>query len=228
MPRADVPWDSALPLSIEPQLASWNRAGDPAQVRLAAYLDHVEELLAPALVGTADAPLGLGLTVGVSPAVPLEDQRDLDNYLKPLIDRLGARRFTTVVGRKIRGASSVLVFRPSGTPAGNGMVRLRPSGSYMRREWKAGMETALTDQGAAVLPPGGVHLDIRYTVGAGRNWSALWKPTIDALTPLLGTSHPGTYNPHDGRVTYLSCHQQVVPDLGHDVLIDLWWGPSPG
>lgn len=223
MSRQDVPWDEALPLEVAPRLASWNRWDDPAQVRLASYLDHVEAVLAPQLARFEGGPLGLALTVSVPQAAPLEDRRDLDNYLKPFVDRLGPGRFTTVVGRKVRGESSVVVFPAPGPPDGPGMVQLRPTGSYTRTEWKAGIEAALLERDVTVLPPGEVDLTIRYTLGAGRNWAALWKPTIDALTPLLGTTHPGTFNPDDGRITYLTCHQLVVPELGYDVVIDLWW-----
>lgn len=40
--------------------------------------------------------------------------------------------------------------------------------------------------GAEQLAPGPVALQIVLTVGPRRNWLNLWKPTIDALEPLLG------------------------------------------
>ena len=48
----------------------------------------------------------------------------------------------------------------------------------------------------------------------GRNWTALWKPTIDVLGPLLG-SDPRPHKPHgearDGRITEIALHQTVIP-----------------
>jgi hypothetical protein len=40
-----MPVGPALRLPVPPRLASWNRAGDPDQVRLAGYLDAAEVTL---------------------------------------------------------------------------------------------------------------------------------------------------------------------------------------
>jgi hypothetical protein len=40
---------NAVPLSVEPRLASWDRAGHPSQVALAGFLAHVDALTAPVM-----------------------------------------------------------------------------------------------------------------------------------------------------------------------------------
>ena len=48
------------------------------------------------------------------------------------------------------------------------------------------------------IPTGAVRLQLAFVVGPQRNWLSLWKPTIDALDPLLGRTradrdwHPKT------------------------------------
>jgi hypothetical protein len=140
------------------------------------------------------------------------------------VQRLGHARFASVFGRKIHGTSSVVVFPPAARePPVAHHVQVRPHGSYERLTWKTGIQDALVAAGVRLVPAGGIRLDVRFTIGRGRNWTALWKPTVDALTPLLGTSRPGSFNLNDDRITELGLHQQVRPSLCHDVIIDLWW-----
>jgi hypothetical protein len=66
-------------------------------------------------------------------------------------------------------------------------------------------------------------------VGPGRNWLNLWKPTIDALGPLLGSAQPGKlWNPRDGRIVELGLHCVVDADLRHDVVMEIVAAPFPG
>jgi hypothetical protein len=62
---------------LAPRLASWNKADHPDQVRLRAYLDDTEALLAASRV---DGPWALRLDVGLPAARDLLDGADLDNY----------------------------------------------------------------------------------------------------------------------------------------------------
>src|SRR5262245_10455182 len=99
-------------LGVEPVLASWDRAGAPSQVRLARFLDHAEAVVAPMMASAG--PLALELAVGLPAEVPLlSGGRDLDNYLYPLVTRLGAGRFCAVVGRKFHGSPSRLAVGPA-------------------------------------------------------------------------------------------------------------------
>jgi hypothetical protein len=55
-----------------------------------------------------------------------------------------------------------------------------------------------------------VRLELAFVVGPTWNWLNLWKPTIDALVPILGHSgSPRTWDPLDGRITELGMHVAV-------------------
>jgi hypothetical protein len=63
-----------------------------------------------------------------------------------------------------------------------------------------------------------VHLQLAFVVGPKRNWPNLWKPTFDALDPLLGRTGPDRdWHPRDGRIVDLGLHVDVDPSLGNDV-----------
>jgi len=65
-----------------------------------------------------------------------------------------------------------------------------------------------------------VALQLAFTVGLRRNWTNLWKATIDSLDLILGrTDAARLWHPPDGRITELGLHCQVDGDLGNDVLI---------
>jgi hypothetical protein len=67
---------------------------------------------------------------------------------------------------------------------------------------------------------------VAYDLGPLRTWVNLWKPTIDALGPLLGTVPRSTKthdDPRDGRITALEMHRTVHPDAGNDIRISFWW-----
>lgn len=87
-------------------------------------------------------------------------------------------------------------------------------------EYKAQIRTAVA--AAAELPPGPVRLELAFVVGPGRNWLNLWKPTIDALDPLLGRTRPDRdWHPLDGRITELGMHLRVNPAAGHDATVEI-------
>jgi hypothetical protein len=67
-----------------------------------------------------------------------------------------------------------------------------------------------------------VHLQLAFVVGPKRNWPNLWKPTFDALDPLLGRTGPDRdWHPRDGRIVDLGLHVDVDPSLGNDVVISI-------
>lgn len=51
-------------LSVEPQLASRDRAGSPGQVRLGRFLSHAEAMAAP-MMAAVDGSVSVELTVGL-------------------------------------------------------------------------------------------------------------------------------------------------------------------
>jgi len=76
-------------LNVQPQLASWDIARSPGQLRLGDFLDHAEAAAAP-LMAAVDGLLAVELTIGLPSELSLTGGgRDLDNYLFPLAQRLG-------------------------------------------------------------------------------------------------------------------------------------------
>jgi hypothetical protein len=75
--------------SVKPQLASWERAGHPSQVKLARFLAHVDVIAGPVLARVRGR-VAAELIVGFSDGACLTDGgHDLDNYLYPVAQRLG-------------------------------------------------------------------------------------------------------------------------------------------
>ena len=130
------PTGDAVPLAVEPELASWDVAGSPGQVRLARFLDHAAEVAAPKIAAASDGRLVLEFVIGLPHNVPLtEGGRDLDNYLYPLAHRLGARNLAAVFGRKTHNEpSSLAVGRvEEGSPPGPPLIEAR-IGRFLREE----------------------------------------------------------------------------------------------
>jgi hypothetical protein len=83
-------------LSVEPQLASWDRAGSTGQARLGHFLDHAAAVAAP-MMAVVDGLLTVELAVGLPGQLSLTSGgRDLDNYLFPLAQRLDPARIEPV------------------------------------------------------------------------------------------------------------------------------------
>src|SRR5580693_6128665 len=123
--------------SVKPQLASWDRAGHPRQVKLARFLAYVDAIAGP-LLATVSGRIAAELIVGFSDDVSLIDGgHDLDNYLLPVAQRLGPERVAAIFGRKICGPSSLAVgpAQPATAEAAP-QFSTRMAGSYERREWR--------------------------------------------------------------------------------------------
>jgi hypothetical protein len=219
-----MPASPPLRLPVPPRLASWNRADDPDQVRLAGYLDTAEALLRPYLEQLS-GPLALRLDVGLPGSASLLHQRDLDNYLLPLAKRLSratAGTLACVWGTKQHAGDS-LVRLERAAAAG---AAPPPGSCYTVRTTAPGQSDAFKEQireqlsGASPIPPGPVRMQLCFTVGLARNWLNLWKPTIDALGQILGHAPAaGPWSPLDGRIIDLGLHCRVNPSIGHDVII---------
>lgn len=209
-----------------PRLASWNKSTDPDQVRLRDYLEDTAELLAPAMV--ASGPWVLALEVGLPAGRDLVDMADLDNYAYPLASRLRAKDMVSVWCSKRHADTSRVFIAPARETAG-------PSATHTVHTTASAQTTAYKEQvrsavlGASEIPGSGVQLQLAYVVGPQRNWLTLWKPTIDALDPLLGrTRENRDWHPLDGRITDLGLHVTVDPSLGHDVLVSIAAAPVVG
>src|ERR1700728_3250040 len=149
--------------SVKPQLASWDRAGHPSQVKLARFLAHVDAIAGPVLA-TVSGRIAAELIVGFSDGVSLTDGgHDLDNYLFPVAQRLGPERVAAVFGRKIHGPSSLAVGPAQpGTSQATPQFSTRMTGPYERREWKQQLHDRLAAR-AATIDPGPVGLQLALT-----------------------------------------------------------------
>jgi hypothetical protein len=199
------------------------RSEHQSQQRLEEFLAYAIGLIKPSVALLSD-PLALRLDVAIPSDLPLLDHRDLDNYAFPLSTRLAkeiARPIDSVWARKRHGSLSTIgiataVVTSDGLPP-DGWISVRTTASSATTAYKHQVHEALL--GAGELPAGPVSLQLSFTVGKGRNWANLWKPTIDALGPLLGTDSDRPWNPRDGRIVELGLHRSVDAALEHDVLI---------
>ncbi|QDO90495.1 hypothetical protein FNH13_17745 [Ornithinimicrobium ciconiae] len=214
-----MPDGPAHVLQTAPRPASWNRSTHPDQLRLRRYLDDTREVL----VGRIPSqPWALHLNVAISPPQQLTHSADLDNYLLPIAGALDNGQLVSVWGTKHEGGSSTITVAPAApTPAPDWQVW---SGSTTASAdtvaYKVQVREFVAD--AELLPPGPVALQIVFTVGPRRNWMNLWKPTIDALDPLLGrVDAHRAWHPQDGRITELGLHKVVDPELRHDVRLQI-------
>lgn len=207
------------PLTVKPQPASWDVASRPGQLRLKAFLSATEELLPPLPVG----PLAVRLDVGLDASVSWLDHHDLDNYLFPVtghLTRSTGHDFVSAWATKAVAPTSFIRVeqaQPTTVPVTH---HLRTSAASDSGHFKQQIHDQLWY--ASELPDGPLTLEVAFVVGPHRNWLNLWKPTIDALGPLLGTAGGARqWSPRDGRITRLGLHRAVGAKLKNDVLIGL-------
>jgi hypothetical protein len=188
------------------------------------YLDDTTELLAPTRISGRWA---LRLDVGLPEGSDIIKQADLDNYALPLAARLHSEDLVSVWCTKRRAETSrVLVTSAQEMPAPGMTHPVRTTASAESKAYKEQVRAAVA--GATEIPAGPVQLQISFRVGPRRNWRNLWKPTIDALDPLLGRTNPERdWHPQDGRVTDLGLHVDVDDELGHDVVLTIAAAPAP-
>ena len=211
-------------LRVTPRLASWNKADDPDQVRLRAYLDDTEALLSDSRI---DGPWALRLDIGLPPGRDLLDMADLDNYAYPLANRLKDSSLVSVWCTKEHSEHSyvrVEAAREVPTPSAE-ILTVRTTASASTLAFKEQINAAVVD--AAELPGGPVRLELAFVVGPRRNWLNLWKQTIDSLDPLLGRTYPDrAWHPRDGRITELGMHLTVDGTLRNDCAIGIAAAPA--
>jgi hypothetical protein len=178
-------------------------------------------------------PLALRLDVGLPATTSLLDAHDLDNYLFPLVTRLSKeseRPFVSVWGNKRHAEASYLHLAQAAPqpelhwPGPVFQVRTKASGGSTAFKQQIDLQLG----GALPLPDGPVGLHIGFRVGPTRNWTNLWKSTIDSLDRLLGRTMPDRlWHPRDGRITELGLSDHTDATLGHDVVISISASPLP-
>lgn len=220
------PTGERLELETQPRLASWNSSTHPDQVRLTESLACAARQLEPTMNSLSGA-LALRLDVGLPDDIELLTACDLDNYAYPLAAYLGKTTTATIasVWSSKQTAAASFVGVDAATPIipaddASYQADIHTTASGSTEAYKRAIQARLLD--AAELPDGAVSLEIAFVVGPRRNWLNLWKPTIDALEPLLGQTRPGRpWNPKDGRITLLGLHRTIDPSHGNDLGICL-------
>jgi len=213
---------------ISPLLASWERNSHPAQVRLRTYLDDLAVKLLPL---SDDSPLYLRLEVDVGSPERLLRHYDLENYLTPLFGSrsLPSARFFLVTARKyVGGGSRVAWGKAFPVPPANdnqwASFTINAGSGATQKSWKERIRTALSASNPAALPPGPARVRLAWRCASRRNWCSLWKPTGDAMEPVLGVANAlRPYHLDDDRIVDLEFHRNVDNTLGHDVEVGMWW-----
>ena len=216
---------------IKPLLASWERKTHPAQIRLQEYLDELEATIGP--LRFRNAPLFLEMDIDVVRPERLLRHHDLENYLTPVVDRLGQDLFHYVIARKkVGGGSTLKVGRAVSSdrlpdPADWGHFSCLTRGSVQSKKWKVDLRAVLLDAGCPPAPrEGPVAVELAWRCSSQRNWVALWKPTGDAMGPVLGEpDERNPFNPSDDRITELGLHVARDDTMGHDLDVGFWWRP---
>jgi hypothetical protein len=176
-------------------------------------------------------PLFLHLDVDVERPDRLLRHYDLENYLTPLFGSraLPPQRFVYVSARKFVGGGSRIICGRAKTSSE------RPDGAWSSfscnagagastRRWKECVRDALSAACVRPIPPGQARVRLAWRCSTRRNWVTLWKPTGDAMGPVLGVSHPRhPFNPDDDRITELELHLNPDNALRHDVNVGMWW-----
>ena len=225
MPIFAPPAGPEVPIA-RPLLASWDSKTHPRQIALQQYLKTLETALHL-------EPAAHGLAIALCVAMPesrslTSGGGDLDNYLLPILRRLGHHRFAAAFATKRVGERSsirVADAEPAGfTRQPDLTVHLGPAPDS--RRWK---ETLRDYVGAPLARGDGpVALDICFRVHPNRDWTALWKPSIDALGGLLGLASAGNpFSSKDDRIVRLGLHRNVDDAVGWDIGLELWWAEVP-
>ena len=213
---------------ISPLLASWEKNSHPAQIRLRSYVDTTVARLLPL---PDELPLFLHLDVDVEDPKRLLRHYDLENYLTALFGSrwLPSRRFALVSARKYVGGGSRIAW---GVATASIPIDERSWSHFSvnagrgasHHDWKERIRVALAETCPSPLPPGLAHVRLAWRCAASRNWSALWKPTGDAMGPVLGAADARRpYQLDDDRIVDLEFHRTIDDRLGHDVMVGMWW-----
>ncbi len=216
---------------IKPQLASWEKKTDPAQIRLQSYLNDVSERLAPL---PDQSNLFLHMIIDVEDPAHLLHHYDLENYLTPVVHKLGHQRFVYVSADKQVGEGSRIIVGVAGSgqqPEKNDNqwrhFSCAAGAGAQSKSWKEGIRSQLDLTQPEPLPPGMVEVQLAWRCSSQRNWIWLWKPTGDAMGPVLGCSDSrNPFNPNDDRIVSLHLHLNKDDRIGHNIDVGMWWRPS--
>jgi hypothetical protein len=214
---------------IEPQLESWNAKYDPAQIRLQKYLDEIQRELG--ILPPVETELFLHIDIDVRKEEHLLHHHDLDNYLYPVVHRLGAAHFKFVSATKGVGGVSRIVIgqaKPLAEIAEkenwHQFTHETGSGSVQKLSWRQQLRDAIKVDPSRQLQPGPVEVNLVWRCSSQRNWTSLWKPTIDAMGPILGEPFPNRpFYPNDDRIVSLALHLNIDDGIGWSLYVGMMW-----
>lgn len=218
------PIAASIEIDIAPRLESWMQHDHPDQVRLRAYLDWLEPRVKHMLAENANS---LELTVALAEPLPLDaGGGDLDNFLFPVVRRLGHQRFVSVWGRKVRGARSSIAVGPAlPAPLPDETWRFAAAETSQPKDtsaWKREIDAQVRAQ-VHHAEDGALEIQIAYLVDPVWNWSVLWKPTIDALGGIVGDG-ARPFHPLDDRIVRLGLHRRTESRRSpRSASIGVWW-----
>ena len=154
----------------------------------------------------------------------------MENYLYPVLIRLGWNHFVCATATKHVGTQSSLTVgmarrRNVATDEGRWYRHSFQAGSGPTKPaWKVSLRQSLIDCGVQQLPNGPIDIVMAWRCAASRNWVELWKPTGDAMGPVLGELNPKKpYSPADDRIVRLAMHRVTDNAMIHDISVGLWW-----
>ena len=214
-------------ISIQPRLASWDSTSHPAQIRLQAYLDEVEGALGPRLTGHRRCYLSM--EIGLPEEIDILRHHDLENYMTPLALRLPGRTICLASAvKRVGGQSRISVGTvvPLNQPPGEWrQASVYCTGSYEKKEWKDRLRNSILSQKVESGHAGPLEMHTMWRCDATRrSWIYLWKPTGDALGPIVGEPNPSRpFNPADDRIVSLDLHLTDDDRAGYDVEVGVWW-----
>lgn len=230
--KAPLPlWSIGHPMKvlpeIEPQIASWDHKEHANQVRLKSYLKMVREYFAPVLA--SGEKLAVSLIIDLKREDRLYRGNDVENYVTPLVQGLGWRKFVYAEVEKRVGGGSCIAIGPAvpcvDAPVWSGWGG-RMVGSLAAPDGKRCVRLELLRAVDSPLPPGPIAVHMAWRLSSSRNWVALWKPTGDAMGPVVGESRypEKEFHPDDDRITKLRLHRCVDDTLEQRMVdVGLWW-----
>ncbi len=214
---------------IEPLLASWDHREHPSQIRLRSYLRELRSNVGEL---PADRTLSLELRVDVRDPEKLTLHHDVENYLTPLFGTsyFDHRQFPLVHGTKCVGGGSRLTIREVQTESvaildGSWQhVSTSAGKSPTQKFGKESLNKFVASSGVDQIPDRQtIEFHMAWRCSTRRNWVSLWKPTGDALSPILGYRGTNRFDPNDDRITSLTLHRVADDSLCNGVCVGLWW-----
>ncbi|MCX7388409.1 MAG: hypothetical protein NTX48_17225 [Planctomycetales bacterium] len=157
---------------------------------------------------------------------------DVENYLTPLFGTtwFDHRQFPLVHGTKCVGGGSRLTLGEIHVEPSERLVtswqhlETNAGRSPTLKSWKKRLNEFVASSGVEVIPEGKtIEFHMAWRCSTRRNWVWLWKPTGDALSPILGYNGDNCFNPNDDRITSLTFHRFDDNSLSNDVYVGLWW-----